>query len=217
MMEGKFSQFAFWSITMRIIKDLLVFVRAIRCGNFELYKYAIEKLLPWLFIHDHFNYARWVSVHLHDLQTLENSRPSVYKEFLNGNFVVSRTSKYFSAMGLDQRQEQHNKDVKGEGGALDLTEDEDNLWRWIDCGPEISKVVKDFEEQTILHERNAAYNFRHHEETPSFQKRRFRRSVAETETEFLYDSIRQCTSFARIIRERVLYACASRYFSSISI
>ena len=38
-------------------------------------------------------------------------------------------------------------------------------------GPEISKA--DFEEQTILRERNAAYNFRHHEETPSSQKRIF--------------------------------------------
>ena len=32
-------------------------------------------------------------------------------------------------MGLDQRQEQHNKGVKGEGGAIGLTEDEDKLWR----------------------------------------------------------------------------------------
>ena len=30
---------------------------------------------------------------------------------------------------------------------------------------------------------------------PSVGMRRFRRSVAETETEFLYDSIRQCNSF----------------------
>ena len=116
MMEGKFTQFVFWSITMRMIWDLLIFVRAIRRGHFEFYKYAIEKLLPWLFIHDHFNFARWLSVHLHDLQTVDESCPSVYEEFLNGNFVVSRTSTYFSAMCLDQRHEQHNKDVgvKGE-------------------------------------------------------------------------------------------------------
>ena len=46
-------------------------------------------------------------------------------------------------MGLDQRQEQHDKDVKGEGGAIGLTEDEDKLSRWMVCGTERqSKILK---------------------------------------------------------------------------
>ena len=33
----------------------------------------------------------------------------------NRNFVISRTKNGFSSMGLDQRYEQLNKDVKGNG------------------------------------------------------------------------------------------------------
>jgi len=73
-------------------------------------------------------------------------------------------------MGIDQCHEQLNKIVKGDGGAIGLTEDDDKLRRWTICGPEIARMVREFEDASVL--RNVdSKDFRHHEETPGFQKR----------------------------------------------
>ena len=48
------------------------------------------------------------------MQMLQTTNPDIYEEFkVNGNFTVKRTKNPGSAMGLDQRHEQLNKDVKG--------------------------------------------------------------------------------------------------------
>lgn len=88
-----------------------------------------------MFVFDHYNYAQWMSIHLHGMEMLPETNPTIYHEFEanNGNFIVSRTSNSFSSMGLDQRHEQLNKDIKGDGGMVGLTEDEDELRRWSVC------------------------------------------------------------------------------------
>ena len=49
-------------------------------------------------------------------------------------------------MALDQFHEQSNKCIKGDGGVVGLTEDPAALRRWMLAGPEISRVVAEFEE-----------------------------------------------------------------------
>ena len=47
------------------------------------------------------------------MESLRQSSSSIYKEFeRNGSFVIRRARNPFSDMGLDQRHEQLNKDVK---------------------------------------------------------------------------------------------------------
>ena len=48
-------------------------------------------------------------------------------------------------MGLGQRHEQHNKEVKEDGGVLGLTKDEKKLQHWMVCGPELVRAVTEFE------------------------------------------------------------------------
>ena len=60
-------------------------------------------------------------------------------------------------MGIDQCHEQLNTIVKGDGGALGITEDEEKFRKWMVCGPEIAKMVKEFEHVTIL--RMRTHNF----------------------------------------------------------
>ena len=86
---------------------LLLFTRSIRSRKFNLYKYSIHQLLPWMFALDHYLYAWWLSVHIFDMDNLEQTNPDIFTEFEeNGNFVVARTLNTFSSMGLDQRHEQ---------------------------------------------------------------------------------------------------------------
>ena len=94
---------------------------------------------------DHINYARWLSVHIRDMCSLSETHPSVYQEFCSGRFVVHKTMQPFSAMALDQAHEQVNALVKGDGGVVGLTENPMALRRWMIAGPEVSRMIKQFE------------------------------------------------------------------------
>ena len=125
---------------------------------FSLYVHSLGKLSPWTFVFDNYNYARWTSVHHYDMEMLQESNSSIFQEFeANGNFVVSRIKNTFSFMGLDQCHEQLNKDVEGDDGMVDLTEDEDKLRHHT--------------------------TFQHREDSDSF-KARFSKHVSDLTTEF---------------------------------
>ena len=47
------------------------------------------------------------------MDMLSTTNRDVFNEFCNGNFTVKLTRNPFSAMGLDQHQDQLNKDIKG--------------------------------------------------------------------------------------------------------
>ena len=182
-METQFPQFRYWSICLKIEMTLFLFTRSIRSRNFVLYIYAINQLLQWMFTLDHFHYSRWLSVHLFDMERLHHTNVDIFDEFKeNGNFVVARTQNKFSSMGIDHRHEQLNADIKGTGGAMGLTEDEQKFLRWMVCGPEEARMVREFEEQCIL-QNIQRDTYRHHEDSPSFQQM-FRRDVNNLEAEF---------------------------------
>ena len=60
--------------------------------------------------------------------------------------------------------------VKGEGGAIDLIEDEDRHRNWMVCGPEVARIVMEFEENSVLKQTRKT-EYKHHEETVAFQNR----------------------------------------------
>ena len=138
-------QFQFWSITMCLESTLLLFVRSQCESNFFLYIDTLGRLMPWFFALDHVHYARWLPVHMHDLWALQQSHPDVHREFMKGKFVIQRSSHAFSLMPMDQSHEQTNKIIKGEGRAVGLTENASALKRWMLAGPEVTRVVNEFE------------------------------------------------------------------------
>ena len=66
-------------------------------------------------------------------------------EFRKGNFVVQKSHRAFSSIPIDQAHEQNNKVVKGDGGAIGLTENPSQLLRWMICGPEVSGLINEFQ------------------------------------------------------------------------
>ena len=52
--------------------------------------------------------------------------------------MVNKTSKNFSSIPIDHAHKQNNALVKGEGGAVGLTENPSALRRWMVSGPEIA-------------------------------------------------------------------------------
>ena len=145
-MEDKNPTCKYSSQVLEMVLHLLLFLRAIQSRNFKLYLISIECMLPWFYSLDHYNYARWLSVHFYNMNMLPHTNPNVNDAFINeGNFVISRTPDAFSAMGIEQCHEQLNELVKGEGGAIGLTEDEDR--QKVVCGPEVARIVMKFEEK----------------------------------------------------------------------
>ncbi len=129
---------------------VLVFVRSIRTANFQLYVQSLTKLVPWFFSLDHFNYSRWISVHLRDMVTLAHLHPNIYTEFVMGNFTVRKTDHSFSNIAIDQAHEQNNAVVKNDGGAIGLTESPAALQRWMVSGPEMAGLINDSKHLLII-------------------------------------------------------------------
>lgn len=154
-------QFKFWHLVLNLELCIFIFIRSVRQGNFQLYVDSLTNLIPWFFVLDHTNYARWLPVHIRDMLNLPSMLPDVATAFDDGNFVVYKTRRSLSAVAIDQAHEQNNKVVKDDGGAVGLTENASALLRWMVAGPEVSTVIQSFEgslnsqiEQLHHHEQN---------------------------------------------------------------
>jgi len=123
----------------------MIFVRSLREGNFQLYKDACQSLASWFFPLDCTHYARSLPVHIRDMECLETEIPAVATELKKGNFVVNKTNPAFFSLPIDQAHKQNNKIVKGDGGAIGLAESSTQLLCWMVSGPEISRIITDFE------------------------------------------------------------------------
>ena len=149
--------------------ELAIFalIRSFREGNFELYRYALYEMIPYFFANNNVSYARWIPINLLDMMVLEEQHPDVSSEFHNGNFVIHKSRRDFSAMAIDQAREQNNSIIKGDGGAIGLTEDPAALRRWMVAGPKVSRLLAAYEAMsgTI----DTRIDSRHHEATVGAQ------------------------------------------------
>jgi hypothetical protein len=91
--------------------------------------------------------------------TLDDSHPAVASKFKKGNFVVCKSSKPFSSIAVDHAHEQCNKLMKDDGDAIGLTGNAHALRRWMVAGPEIARMINEFEGTF-----NSLSN-KHHEQT----------------------------------------------------
>ena len=119
-MIKKTPTFQYWDTVLNMEIIGLIFVSAHREQNFPLYVETLKALVPWFFVLDHHNYARYIPIHI---CAMENFPESILAEFKDhGHWVVQKTTNRFSAMPVDQAHEQNNEHVKGSGGAAGLTE-----------------------------------------------------------------------------------------------
>ena len=105
---------------------------------------------------------------MRDMVTLKDRHPDVHAEFVVGNFTVKKTARPFSAIAIDQAHEQNNGAIKGDGGAVGLTENPAALRHWMVCGPEMARLIGEFESSKETCQKTA--NLGHHEQTEHAQK-----------------------------------------------
>ena len=119
----------FWKMVMNFEINVLIFVRSIREGNFEVYIESLRKVINWYFILDKYHYARWLAIHLFDLLTLDVKFPEVYTQMQKGFFSFQKSNREFSRMALDQIHEQNNRVIKSCADAVDLVnKEEESQW-----------------------------------------------------------------------------------------
>ena len=86
---------------------------------------------------------------------------------MNGNFTVNKTGAHFPTFSIDQAHEQNNACVKGDGGAVGLTQNPAALRRWMVSGPEMARLIEEF--QASMEKPEEKTDFRHHEQCKSIQ------------------------------------------------
>ena len=153
-MQKNSTTFMYWDLIMRYETLILVFVRAHREKNFPLYVEVLEELTPLFFALDHVNYSRWMPVHIRDMKSLPDP---IKDEFENhSHWVLSKAMNTFS---------------------VGLTENPVAFRRWMLSGPEMARLLKQFEEECLPdYDIENPDNFLHHEQGLASQKT-FQRQV----------------------------------------
>ena len=123
--------FQYWATVLELDMLILVYVRSLRQASFAMYLAAMTELVPWFHALDHTHYASWIPVHLRDMAALPMKHPGVAREFGAGNFTVRKTKNVFSSIPIDQAHEQNNALIKGDGGAVGVTDNPSALLRWM--------------------------------------------------------------------------------------
>ena len=88
---------------MAVVHDIL---RADRDGLWDLHMDAVQRALHIFAAFDATNYLRWCSIYIEDMRHLPQTAPSVYENFLQGNFSIQDKQGHFNAVGGDQKLEQ---------------------------------------------------------------------------------------------------------------
>ena len=69
---------------------------------------------------------------------LKENDPTIYDEFVKGNFVLHKSSRMFLGIALDQAHEHNDCLVKSDGRVIGITEHETALLRLVTAGPEVA-------------------------------------------------------------------------------
>ena len=133
----------------KIVRNFLLksccFVHNQRLGNWPGTLDAIDELCPYFFALGHTNYSRWVPVFLRDMTQLPHCHPAVHANFMEGNFVVQRSDKKFSLMGLDQSQEHSIQLLKEDSGPKGLYGQVEEKMVIELSRAEVLRVIEEFE------------------------------------------------------------------------
>ena len=78
----QYPQFKYWLTVVELEILVFGFVKSPRVRDFPLYVQSLNKLAPWMFALNHYNYARWLPVHIRDMELLKERHHAIYEEFL---------------------------------------------------------------------------------------------------------------------------------------
>ena len=99
----------------------------------------------------------------------------IYDRFNEGFFTFQKAENQFSQIVLDQVHGQNNRTTKSCGGVTDLVNnvEESALIRWETCGPEVTRIINEFEKSMKLEapEEDDSNLHLHHEDSATYEKK----------------------------------------------
>lgn len=99
---------------------------------------------------------------------VKEQHPEVETQFQCENFVVHKSERQFPPIAIAPAHENRNAVIKGDGGAIRLTEDAPALRRWMVAGPEMSQFISNY--KAASRSKEVKKDTHHHEESPAAQK-----------------------------------------------
>ena len=112
--------FKFARDCVKFVMCILMFIRASREGDWNLYLESLKALAKYFFAHDRLNYAQMVPLYLAQMHRLKIDDPDIHHEFMQGNFCVNKNEISFCAIGPDHSIEHVSKLMKIRGGLKGL-------------------------------------------------------------------------------------------------
>ena len=108
-----------WVQYFRCITIVKLFIRAERCGDWNLHLHSVKLMLPYLHAAGHLNYAKSAQVYLQQMHKLETvMKPEEFDLFTSqGYFTIRRSDKFWSGIWTDMTIEQVlMRSIKTSGG-----------------------------------------------------------------------------------------------------
>ena len=124
-----------------------------------------------MYVNNNLNYARWLPIYLIYMMTLEEQHPQIADAFHAGKFVVHKSDRDPSAIAIDEAHEEANAVIKGDSGAVRITDDPSALRRWMVAGRAVSQLVAHYEEASEL--RDELKQMKRHGQTPPLTRKAF--------------------------------------------
>ena len=165
---------------MQMVMEMVLFIRSVRTGDWNLHLTALEAFTTHFFAHDKLNYARMIPLYLADMESLKITDPDIYQELLQGNWVVNKNSLVsFCAIGADHALEHINRLMKVSGGLVGITLNPNARTKFFLISPELARLAEEAQQFAGL---SSAAQMHHHALSPSVLLRQEKNIEALTTT-----------------------------------
>ena len=139
--HDKIPEFQVFRQYMTMVMDMILFISAVRTGDWLLHLTALKSFTKYFFAYDRLNYARMIPLYLAEMEVLPTSDPELYEEFLTGNWVVNKNQESaFCAVGADNALEHLNRKMKVSGGLVGITLNPNARVKFFLIAPELSQL-----------------------------------------------------------------------------
>ena len=116
---------------------------------------------------DHINYSRWVIVQLENIRTLSRAALMI---FTRCDCVVPKHNSPILSIIRWPGARTGNWNCEGKGGVIGLTENAAPLQRWFFAGPELARLLKEFDVNTSPTGQTTTWYKHHHEKLATQRK-----------------------------------------------
>ena len=153
---------------MQMIIDMAIYIQSVQTEDWKLHLKSTEMVSKYFFAHSMHNYAKLMSLYLADMDTLCRSDPAIWKEFMDGNWVVNKSKLPFCALGADHALEQVNRSMKVSGGLIGITLNPSARTKFFLIAPEMANLAQEAFEMAGISSNTSKH---HHEYNKSFLSR----------------------------------------------